>query len=290
MNIIRFLKKCLNDRPAAVISAKIVLRSLYAKLWWSIYPNKPLVHNLLEGGRVLLWKNDSFTTCLYPSVETYEIEVKACMKQVLKEGSVFIDIGANIGYYSVLAKQIVGSVGKVISVEPNPDTFNKLKLNCNKNSIDSPIQCAIDTECGEIELFVPVSGDIWASVNKNVFQKGQQTYCFKVVSLSIDKLVEDKDLKQVDLIKIDIEGGELNALISAKKVLQQYRPVVIIEYSKKTWLPFGASPELLKVFLEDIKYQVFQFDKNLYSFKSVDEKDWESQYVNLILSPNENLH
>jgi FkbM family methyltransferase len=291
MNILRFLKKCLSDPPAAIISAKLVLRSLYAKFWWTIYPDKPLVHKLLEGGKLYLWKGHSFTKCFYPGVDTYESDVRSLMKQILKTNSTFIDVGANIGYYSVIAKQLVGRSGKVISIEPNPETYKMLELNTSQNSVGTPIQCAISQEHGEVELFVPISGDIWASLNHNVFPEGQATTRFKVTSWPLDDLIEEMAVDRVDLIKIDIEGGEFNVLLSAKQIISKHRPVVIIEYSTKTWPAFGASPDAMKQFLKNYEYRVFQFDTARNVLKVPNEPEiWLSEYVNLILYPSERIN
>ncbi|HIK06680.1 MAG TPA: FkbM family methyltransferase [Trichormus sp. M33_DOE_039] len=235
MNIWRFIKKLFTDQEAAWLSAKLVARSFYGQWYWSLNPNKPLVHRLTEGGSLLLEPGHSFTHCFYPGVDTYEPDVRSALQYLLKPGNVFIDCGANIGYFSVLANTLVGKTGKVISIEANPITFNLLEKNLKLNNFGMPIHCALTTESKqEVELFVPVEGDVYSSLRKGGLVKGESVQSFKVLGRTLDEIVKELGLSKVDVVKIDIEGGEINVLKSASYVLSSFRPVVIAEYGTNT--------------------------------------------------------
>lgn len=129
MDFRRFIKKCLTDPPAAWRSMKLVGRSFYGQCYWKLNPKRPLLHRLQNGGILLLEPEHSFTYCFYPGVDAYEPDVRMALQFLLKPGNTFIDCGANVGYFSVQAAQLVGNAGKVISIEANPLTYSLLERN-----------------------------------------------------------------------------------------------------------------------------------------------------------------
>src|SRR5215467_8450810 len=117
MNIIRFLNKCVTNRPAAWRSAKLVVRSICGQLHWMVRPDAAVRYRIPSGGVLLLERKHSFTHCFWPDVDQYEPDVRAALLHFLKPGDVFLDCGANIGYFSVLAGHLVGPEGQVIAIE-----------------------------------------------------------------------------------------------------------------------------------------------------------------------------
>ncbi|MEH1789726.1 MAG: FkbM family methyltransferase [Nostoc sp.] len=290
MNILRFLRKCLTEPPAAWRSVKLLARSFYGQWYWSLNPNKPLVHHLLNGGILLLEPGHSFTHCFYPGVDQYEPDVRVALQFFLNPGDIFIDCGANIGYFSVLANNLVGKIGKVISIEANPVTFSLLEANLKINNFGTPIHCALTSEKGEVELFMPTQGgDVYSSLRKGGLVKGESIQSFKVLGRALDDVVKELSLSKVDVVKIDIEGAELDVLQSASHLLSSFRPVVITEYGTNTWPSFGATPEDLKKLAQKHSYQLRVFNLKPKNLVSVTEETWLSGYANLILIPEERL-
>ena len=290
MNILRFIKKVFTDPPAAWISAKLVARSFYGKLYWSINPDKPLFHQLSNGGVLLLEAKHSFTHCFYPGVDQYEPDVRAALQYFLKLGNVFLDCGANIGYFSVLANNIVGETGKVVSIEANPVTFSLLEANLKTNNFGIPVHCALTSESGEVELFMPTEGgDVYSSLLKGGLVAGESIQSFKVLGRTLDNVVEDLSLSKVDVVKIDIEGAELDVLKSANCLLSNFRPVVITEYGTNTWPKFGATPEDLKNLAQVHSYQLRIFNLKSKNLIPITESTWLSGYANIILVPEERI-
>ena len=141
-----------------------------------------MVHHLPNGGILLLEPRHSFTYCFYPGVDQYEPDVRAALQYFLKLGNTFIDCGANIGYFSVLANNLVGKAGKVISIEANPVTFSLLEANLKANNFGVPIHCALTNEAGEVELFMPTEGgDVYSSLRKGGLVNGESIQSFKVL-------------------------------------------------------------------------------------------------------------
>ena len=87
------------------------------------------------------------------------------------------------------------------------------------------------------------------------------------------------------MVKIDIEGAELDVLRSARHVLKELRPVVVCEYGINTWPAFGATAEGLLALLAECDYTVGIFDVKSGAVRPVDETVWKSGYANLILLP-----
>lgn len=289
MNLWRFLRKCFTDPPAAVRSAKLVIRSFYGQGYWLVYPNQPLAYRLPTGGVLLLDPGHSFTGCFWPNIDRYEPEVRGALQYLLKPGYTFIDCGANIGYFSIQAGGLVGNEGKVVSIEANPITYQLLERNLKANQFGIPIHCALTSQTGEVELFMPSDGDVYSSLRKGGLVKGDSIRAFKVQGRSLDEVVKDLALSRVDVVKIDIEGAEIDVLRSARHLLSTFRPVLIVEYGTNTWPIFGASCEDLKAISCQHGYALLLFNPQKEKLVSITEDVWQSHYANLILVPEERL-
>ena len=97
-------------------------------------------------------------------------------------------------------------------------------------------------------------------------------------------------LDRVNLVKIDIEGGELDVLRSAPETMMKFRPTWIVEYGVNTWPAFGATPEQLLELLRERRYAVRQFDPRAGRLFEPDASIWQSGYANLVLVPAEKLN
>src|ERR1041385_7694060 len=116
MNLRRFSRNCLTDRPSAMRSMRMITRHYYGKLYWAIRPHSPLPFHLPHGGMLLLEPRHAFTGVFWPDVERYEPDICAFLRAVLKPVATFIDCGANVGFFSIQAGALVGKKGRVISI------------------------------------------------------------------------------------------------------------------------------------------------------------------------------
>lgn len=143
----------------------------------------------------------------------------------LKQGWCFMDVGANVGAYSVLASRMVGNKGVVISIEPHPDNFRALLFNTKllKNVI--PIQAAIWNKNEYQKLYLPPA----AAESSLVFKTSDKS--IKIMCLTLDSLYnkvrELLSIDHVDAIKIDVEGAEEKVLEGAKEVLHMVEFVLV---------------------------------------------------------------
>jgi FkbM family methyltransferase len=287
MNLLRFIKKCFTDTPAALRSVKRAARKCYGQLYWTIRPHTPLRYHFPMGGLLLLEPKHVFTGFFWPDVERYEPDVCEFLQYVLKPGGTFIDCGANVGFFSIQAGALVGETGTVISIEANPDTYKLLERNLRANRFGLPINYALTSQAGEVELFVPGSWDVYSSLRADGLVEGVADHSYKVKASTLDEVIEELALSRIDLVKIDIEGGELDVLRSAPKLLGTFRPYIIMEYGLNTWPAFGVTGEDLKQLMKDFGYTINIFSMQKQKLVPVTDEVWESPYINLILAPKE---
>lgn len=288
MNIFRFAKKCVFDPPAAAKSAALVFWSIYGRVFWKLNPGKPLRWKLPTGGTLLLEEKHCFTHAFWPAVRTYEPEVREFLTAVLKPGNIFIDCGSNIGYFSVLAGDLVESNGRVIAIEANPVTLQLLRRNLYTNGLPEPIHCALTATEGDVDLFVPkLDGDVYSSMKMGGWVTEPDPDIHRVPGRRLDSIIAECKPDRVDVVKIDVEGAELDVLRSASQVLERFRPLCIVEYSTITWPAFDATREALEKFAEAARYRITRIHPRPAGVQPMTDDDWRSGYANLLLSPIE---
>ena len=287
MNLFRFIRKCLTDPTAAVESAGLVARSIRSRLLWAVRPTAVLRHKLPTGGLLLLDSGHSFTHAFYPAVNAYEPDVRAAVKRYLKPGDVFLDCGSNIGYFSVMANDIVGKLGRVISVEANPTTFKLLRRNLDANGFGTPVHCALTDVPGDVEIFIPKGGDVYSSLKKGGLVTGEDIISFSVPGRTLDEVAASLNVTRVSLLKIDVEGAEMQVLRSAAQTLKEMRPVVLCEYSTHTWGAFGATSNDLIDLIDELGYEAGLFDVKTNVVTPLPPDVWSNSYINLVLTPRQ---
>jgi FkbM family methyltransferase len=138
---------------------------------------------------------------------------------IVKPGFTVVDVGANIGAFSILAASIVGPSGRVVAFEPMPDTFERLKENVALNDLDN-VECrhaAIDAEEGVITLRTSKKSAYASAhdVNGNASGEAETT----APCLTLERVFEDHRLDRIDLLKVDCEGSEYGIFESLRPEL-----------------------------------------------------------------------
>lgn len=153
------------------------------------------------------------------------------LKHHLKPGDVFIDIGANIGCYTLVASQLTTPTGKVIAFEAIRHVYEQLQHNINLNHLSNVTaeHQAVYEKADELKFFVSSRENMgMSSIFRHDTESGE-TEITKAVAL--DDYISNRGIKRIDLIKIDIEGAELFALRGMRKTLSTMRPVLMMELS-----------------------------------------------------------
>jgi FkbM family methyltransferase len=160
----------------------------------------------VQGHKMFLDHKDS----LYLSLNgVFEPFATKCVKKIIKKGDVVLDIGANIGYYTLIFAKLVGNSGKVFAFEPEPKNFALLVKNIEINGYKNIIcvKKAVSDENGTIKLYLSESnmGD------HRIYNSHDSRKAVKIETVRLDDYF--KDYKgRIDFIKMDIQGGELKAI------------------------------------------------------------------------------
>lgn len=176
----------------------------------------------------------------------------ALFPAMLAGGTNVLDIGANIGYYTLLAARCVTNEGRVVAVEPHPDNYDLLTRNVRINGFNNviTIKAAVSDLVGTSQLFVS-SRSNWHSLNPK--HEYRPICSIPVDTLTVDELAENLGIR-FGLIRMDVEGWELNILRAAKKTLTAARPRIVMEVHPPL---LGADKTLeLLGYLDDLRYSV----------------------------------
>jgi FkbM family methyltransferase len=154
----------------------------------------------------------------------WEPNNSALVSSILQPGDVFVDVGANIGYYTLLASGLVGAGGKVVSIEPSPDIFAQLSQNAVLNGASNTrlLNLAASDARGELLLY---GGSKWnRGATSTVIHGPDQMPEARVAAAPLDEILLPDEMRRVALIKIDIEGAELPVLQRILDTLDSYSP------------------------------------------------------------------
>jgi FkbM family methyltransferase len=192
-------------------------------------------------------------------IKNYEPDISNLFKSYLKEDSCFIDIGANIGFYSLLTASI-SKKGKIFSFEPN--TFNCLLLEKSKlknqfqNIQINPLACSDSDKF----FFLDSSGsngyvtDIYNSEKISSTRKITKAVCLDDFLFHIPRL---------DIMKIDIEGGEYRAFKGSENLIKKFKPILFFEYTPDALKTVsGVEPSLFLNELMKLGYKLNWIQQN----------------------------
>lgn len=206
----------------------------------------------------------------YLNYSDAEPGVEKVLRENLKEGDTFVDIGAYIGYYSILARNIVGEKGKVIAFEPNPESYKILKKNFEINGYKNCIaeNIAIADEEGLAKLFFgKYTGD---SSSLFLAEEVDERRSFNVKTMTFDKYSELHGVAP-DCIKIDAEGAEYKILKGMQKTIDAYHPKLLIEIHSRHLEKQGMSIRALFDFLERFDYNIWLVEEDRLRAISLEE-------------------
>jgi FkbM family methyltransferase len=209
----------------------------------------------IEPGIVMELDSRDFVTRTLMLEGKWEEATTRAILGPLSEGSVFIDMGAHVGYYSLLASRRVGQSGRVVTIEANPVTATRLRRNLELSRVSNVTvyELACADEEREFTFFAAnainpgqssLSGDNAGHARTGVTVSGS----------SLDRIVAPLRLGRVDVVKMDVEGAELKALVGMRQVLQTYRPKLVMELKDELLRGMGASIGQVEEFLTQQGY------------------------------------
>jgi len=172
-------------------------------------------------------------------------------KQAVKEGGTVVDMGANIGYFTLLAARLAGKEGKVYAFEPEPHNYEMILKNLALNGYENvvPMQKAVSNAAGTVKLYVS-SKDVGAHTlrqhhDKRQFDEKESGEFVEVEAVIPDEFFKDKK-HPIDVIKMDIEGAEMAAISGMDRVIRENKNLkMFIEFYPSAIREMGYSPEEL---------------------------------------------
>jgi FkbM family methyltransferase len=195
----------------------------------------------------------------------YENENFEFLKQHCKPGAVVIDIGAHIGLFSVVASKIVGENGKVYAFEPSPTTYAFLQktIQLNKaNNVIETFQKAVSSAAGTTKFYI--SDDVIANSNSLVsYLEDRELKGIDILLTTVDVFAEEKKIKQLSFIKIDVEGAEYDTLRGAERILKTLRPYCMVGIHPEAIQAKGDTVEGIYNFIKECNYRILVDNKEL---------------------------
>jgi len=197
----------------------------------------------------------------------YESETSNFIGSILQPGDAFIDIGAHVGYFSMLASQLVGPTGAVFSFEPDPSNYAHLLEHIELNGAANvrPLHMAVGASPSVADFFFNADNDgghaLW-EVGRHPFnertRKAPQSR--KVFVTSLDHILDGRDMRSLKAIKMDAEGAEFAILVGARELLKRARvPFIVAEINRFALESMGASERHVRSLMNDLGYETYLF-------------------------------
>ena len=239
-----------------------------------VTPHKA-VSSLPGGGRIETDLSDHVQRQIY-FLGYYERRITDIVTETLGPGDTFVDVGANVGYYTVLAGLLVGPCGVVHSFEPIPEIYESLKENVALNGLDNVRlnRAALSEEAADqLEIYLPGEGNKgWGSMVKRPYPYHPGP-AIKCRALSLDQYVRRAGIDHTRLIKLDIEGAELFALRGMQEILSSPRaPDLICEVDPELLVGAGHTPSDVIQFMEAFGYETRKIDRSNLHFTKIPTK------------------
>ena len=264
------------------------------KMIFLVAPNKDGIFDI-KGHKMALAADGA-----YPPADMamgrYEPETTRLFESVIKPGMAVMDVGAHVGYFTLLAARYVGPSGKVFAFEPEPDNYAFLKSNIERNEYKNITanQKAASDSVGTVDLYQSNLDTGSHSIYGNSGRHAKGTV--SVDSTTIDEFLETQNWPQIDLIKIDVEGGEMAVLEGMQRMLSRpNRPTMIVEFCPFLIESSGFEPADLLAKLGELGYRltIINEDQGLLPFEDLGIPQFVSvlfrqrTYVNLLCQPAE---
>lgn len=229
------------------------------KKYLEVFKSGKRVHNTSGGFKMRMDVTES-SPMLGRKLGTYEESISSFIEEGLDKDSIYVDIGANKGYHALEAAGIVGN-GQVLAFEPNPENVKDIEKNIkinNLKNIQTISKALSDTE-GEVDFYLGnMSGT--GSI-KNQEKDPEMT----VETMTFDKYMENQqiDRDRIDVVKIDVEGAELQVLEGMRGFLSEVSTSVVVEFHSSE-----LSEEEFYSKLQELDLKIKYSEDNFYFLES----------------------
>ncbi len=180
----------------------------------------PILQGRLRGKKWIVWSSDHGYW-----LGSYENKKRIVFEEMINNGAVVFDLGAHVGFYSLLASILVGPKGMVYSFEPVPKNIYYLKRHLQLNNIRNVtvVEAAVSDTHGSSKFFLDESNRIYRSRGR-ISSNGNLI----VKTVSLDQLYKQGNIPIPNYIKIDVEGAEMLVFLGARKILSNFHPTIFL--------------------------------------------------------------
>ena len=180
----------------------------------------------------------------------WEPNLTSFIKGRLTKGDAFIDVGANVGYYSLLASGLVGESGRVVAIEPSPKLFAALCRNLDRNHVHNvrAVNLAASDRKGVVKLF---QGTEYHTGLTTICEERGLLFECEIQALPLNDILYPQEIQKARFIKIDVEGAECSVVEGMDRLLCAGRAdlEIMVEVDPKLLAHQGKGPEdVLKIF------------------------------------------
>ncbi len=236
------------------------LRWLYDRAYRLLKPRRVKVQGHL------LWLDETDSLEL-ATREVYEPLETALLKKELRSGQVFVDVGANIGYYTLLAARIVGAEGRVYAFEPDPSNFRLLEKNVRENGYANVVldRRAVSNASGAARLYLNRTN----KGDHRIYDAGGGGGSVSIRTVPLDGYFKKLD-KEVHFIKMDIQGAEARALEGMRGLAAKNRGLKLVaEFCGKNLAHSGSDPRKFLLSLRRMGFTIREISEPEKALKSV---------------------
>ena len=240
------------------IHFKHIAENAMAKIYYRIFakclPDKYYPYPFW-GGRIYLNVRES-PMMLQRVLRLYERKKINVVRKLLKPGMTFIDIGSNKGDFSLIASRIVGDDGTIMAFEPEPNNCKWIRKSIDLNGYNNItlLEMALGEENLKTKLYLGEKSG-WHSLIPSLPSRNNGV--IEVEKRTLDSILEERNCKHVDLLKIDVEGFEVMVLKGAYQTLLNNQGVVILLDMHPH---LGVDPGEVCGFLKDIGFTLYEMN------------------------------
>jgi FkbM family methyltransferase len=248
-----------------------VIRGVLNRTTPSGYSVVPIAAGKLEGQQMLLdlqFEKDYW-------LGTYEPHLQTAIFDLAKTGTTAYDIGANIGYISLMFAQAVGEAGKVYAFEALPENLDRLAQNLALNHLEERVEIvpgAVVDANKSVRFIVGHSGST-GKAQGSAGRDLQEDQIIEVNGLSLDKFIYHDGNPAPAIIKMDIEGGEVQALPGMHRLLLEHGPAMMLE------LHGPESARAVWDILSECGYRIASMDPGYPQIRSLENLNWKAYVI-----------
>lgn len=208
------------------------------------------------GHTMYLDAQDVFDLAMYGRHEPFETEL---VQQEVKAGNTVLDVGAHIGYYTLIFAKLAGTQGKVFAFEPEPENFCLLQKNVRQNGYQNValMPKAVSDKVGKASLYLSANN----SGDHRICDSREARGTIEIETVSLDDYFKDYK-RTIDFVKMDIQGAEYAALCGMTTLLETDRVMrLMTEFWPHGLRTYGIQPSVFLSFLADRGFRLLDVDE-----------------------------